>query len=238
MMLVPALILSACLAAPDSINTAEKIVRPAPTPPAASTPDKADRTASLTTADLKEYADQPEAVQRLILEGLALTRLGLAYKYGSADPKNGGMDCSGTIYYLLNQAGLKEVPRDASEIYTWVWKKSAFQAVVSTNPKTFELDRLKPGDLLFWTGTYTINRDPPVTHVMLYLGTHRQTGRRVMLGASEGRTYANISRHGVSVFDFKLPGTAPALPSVATDLKSRFIGYGPVPGLEQSLARP
>ncbi len=194
--------------------------------------------ASLTTEDLKEYDDQPDAVKHLISEGLVLTRLNLSYKYGSSDPKSGGMDCSGTVYYLLKQAGLKDVPRDASEMYTWVWKESRFQAVNSRSADTFELNRLKPGDLLFWTGTYHIDRDPPITHVMIYLGMNRQTGHRVMLGASDGRTYEGKSRYGVSVFDFKMPGVkSSSTRSVSKDtsepaLESRFIGYGPVPGLE------
>jgi hypothetical protein len=183
---------------------------------------------------LKEFEAQPAVIQRLIEQALALTRQNLGYQYGSADPKNGGMDCSGTIYHLLTSAGLADVPRDSSEMYVWVWKAGGFQAVLSTNPKTFELDRLKPGDLMFWTGTYDINRDPPVTHVMLYLGTNRKTGRRVMFGASEGRTFDGKARYGVSVFDFRMPGVIQPLPttSPAGERQSRFVGYGPIPGLE------
>lgn len=194
---------------------------------------------TLTTDDLKEYAQQPESVQRLIARALALPPQNLNYKYGSADPKNGGMDCSGTVYYLLQQTGLKEVPRDASGLYSWVWKEDRFHAVVSQNPDTFELKLLKPGDLLFWTGTYRVDHDPPVTHVMIYLGTNRQSGQRVMMGASEGRPFDGKARYGVSVFDFKLTGTnrKQALAGAAltgTELESRFIGYGSIPGLDQA----
>jgi hypothetical protein len=198
--------------------------------------------ATLSTDDLKEYADQPDAVKRLIDQGLALTREDLSYKYGSSDPKNGGMDCSGTVYYLLNQAGLTDVPRDASEMYKWVWTQSRFQSVLSPNLTTFELDRLKPGDLLFWTGTYQVDRDPPITHVMIYLGINRQTGRRVMLGASEGRVFDGKSRYGVSVFDFTMPRAKSKDPSsssasAAPELESRFVGYGSIPGLEEATPR-
>jgi cell wall-associated NlpC family hydrolase len=190
--------------------------------------------ASLTTADLKEFADLTPAIQALIAHGLELTRLNLKYQYGSDDPQNGGMDCSGTVYYLLKQAGIKDVPRDSSGLYTWCWKNGHVQSVVSNNPDTFELDRLKPGDLLFWTGTYNIERDPPITHVMIYLGTNRQNGRRVMIGASEGRTYDGKPRYGVSVFDFKLQNGVRKQESGAIavgESESRFIGYGSVPGL-------
>ena len=196
---------------------------------------KDDLTASLAITDLKDYAAQPEAVQHLIAEGLDLATLGLTYRYGSDDPKNGGMDCSGTLYYLLNKAGCADVPRDASGMYRWVWQNSRFESVVSNNPKSFEFDRLKPGDLLFWTGTYRVDHDPPVTHVMLYLGINRVTGHHVMFGASNGRTYEGKPRYGVSVFDFKLPSPL-QLPSASpadSDLQSRFIGYGPIPGLDK-----
>lgn len=188
------------------------------------------RVSTLDSSDLVEYSSAPLAVQHLIDKGLRLTKQNLSYTYGSDDPATGGMDCSGTIHYLLEQAGLKDVPRDSSDFYVWAWQQGHFQAVVSSNPKTFELARLKPGDLMFWTGTYDIKRDPPVTHVMIYLGTNRLTGRRVMVGASDGRTFNGEPRYGVSVFDFKMPSSSNG------DTGSRFIGYSPIPGLESAAA--
>ena len=105
--------------------------------------------AGLSAADLSEYESQSVAVKNLIVEALKLTTQGLHYQYGSADPANGGMDCSGTAYFLLRHAGLKDVPRDASEMYKWVWQKSRFQAVTDSNLDTFELTPLQPGGLLF-----------------------------------------------------------------------------------------
>ena len=194
--------------------------------------------ASLAVSDLREYEAQSPEVKLLLDHALTLTTLDLPYKYGSCDPKNGGMDCSGTVYYLLNDAGLRDVPRDASEMYKWVWTRGRFQAVTSSNPDTFELSLLKPGDLLFWTGTYDIDHDPPVTHVMIYLGINRHSGRRVMVGASEGRQFDGKSQYGVSVFDFTMPGKkrlseADPEMSSTTDLQGRFIGYGSIPGLEE-----
>jgi cell wall-associated NlpC family hydrolase len=178
--------------------------------------------ASLATDQLEEFPSQSPNIQALIEASLALTRQNLTYTYSSADPANGGMDCSGFIYYILTQAGVKDVPRDAVGQYEWVWKADNFHAVNSRKLDGFEMDDLKPGDILFWTGTYTTDRDPPVTHTMLYLGREKDTGDRVMVGSSDGRTYQGIQRWGVSVFDFK-----PA-PSEGT---SRFIGYGAIPGL-------
>jgi hypothetical protein len=184
--------------------------------------------ATLAVADLRDYDAQPPEIQRLIGHALELTRQNLSYQYGSSDPRNGGMDCSGTVYYLLNDAGVKDAPRDSSEMYKWVWTQGRFRSVVSPNPDTFELAPLKPGDLLFWTGTYDVDRDPPVTHVMIYLGINRLTGRRVMVGASEGRRFNDVSRYGVSVFDFEMPR-----PTKGDAGTSRFIGYGAIPGLPE-----
>ena len=202
-----------------------------------SPPEIVGHVATLAVSDLREYETLPSEVKRLLASALMLTTLDLSYKYGSADPKNGGMDCSGTVYYLLNEVGLKEVPRDASGMYKWVWTRSRFQAVTSSNPDTFELALLKPGDLLFWTGTYRVDHDPPVTHVMIYLGINRHSGHRVMVGASEGRPFDGKSRYGVSVFDFTMPAqrhSSDAVPEVSTEsgLQARFIGYGSIPGLE------
>lgn len=159
---------------------------------------------------------------------LELTTRDLDYKYGSADPSSGGMDCSGFVFYVLNQAGLHDVPRDSSQQYVWLRKAGTFRAVNSRHDDTFELEELKPGDLLFWTGTYSIERDPPITHAMIYLGREKGTNQRVMVGASDGRIYKGESRYGVSVFDFKVARTS------KTDegrLTPAFIGYGHIPGL-------
>ena len=169
-------------------------------------------------------------MQKLLVGALELTTRNLDYKYGSADPSSGGMDCSGFVFYVLNQAGLHDVPRDSSQQYVWVRKAGDFNAVLSRKEDSFELDDLKPGDLLFWRGTYNIDRDPPITHAMIYLGRERKTGRRVMVGASDGRVYQGESRFGVSVFDFKIerPGK-----NDDGKLRPTFIGYGHIPGLRE-----
>ena len=68
-------------------------------------------------------------------------------------------------------------------------KAGNFRAVLSRDIDSFELNELKPGDLLFWTGTYDVEKDPPVTHTMIYLGKEKKTGKPVMVGASDGRTF-------------------------------------------------
>ncbi len=185
--------------------------------------------ASLEPEDLIEFPKLSKPIQLLITKALALTHQNLTYLYGSADPKEGGMDCSGFIYYLLSQIGLKDVPRSASQIYSWVRKEGLFKAVLSNNQGSFELSELKPGDLLFWIGTYPTANDPPITHVMIYLGHEKQTGEPVMVGSSDGRTYHGKRRWGVSVFDLFMKF---ANPHYHLNGSTKFIGYGKIPGIE------
>ena len=154
-----------------------------------------------------------------------LTKQNLTYTYGSADPSSGGMDCSGTIYYLLKHEGFNDVPRDSSGQYAWVRRHGQFFAVISRKAGGFEFSELLPGDLLFWNGTYTIDRDPPVTHTMIYLGTQRRRNQPVMWGSSDGRSFDGKQRWGVSAFDFTMPKAESSTPHAL------FLGYGRIPGL-------
>lgn len=185
---------------------------------------------TLSPDEIIDYDSYPPKVRQILDAGLALTKENLGYTYGSADPANGGMDCSGFIYYLLTENGFKDVPRDSSQQYVWVRKAGNFNAVLSRHEDTFELDDLKPGDLLFWSGTYNINRDPPITHTMIYLGREKRTKKRVMIGSSDGRTYDGKQRWGVSVFDFKMP---PPPNSGDAKISPVFVGYGRIPGLTE-----
>lgn len=166
-------------------------------------------------------------MRKLLDEALGLTRRGLDYKYGSADPEKGGLDCSGFIYYVLGQQGLKNIPRDASGQYRWVRQNGNFRAVISRREDSFELDELKPGDLLFWTGTYDVEKDPPITHTMIYLGREKKTKDRIMVGSSDGRSFQGEARYGVGVFDFKVSRSGKA----RNGRTPAFVGYGRVPGL-------
>jgi cell wall-associated NlpC family hydrolase len=187
--------------------------------------------ATISASEIAGYDNYPAEVRQVLDRALELTTENLDYKYGSADPASGGMDCSGFIYYVLSQGGMKEVPRDAREQYIWVRKARTFQAVLGHHDDTFELDDLKPGDLLFWSGTYHVDRDPAITHTMIYLGREKGTNQRIMVGSSDGRTYKGQSRFGVSVFDFKVtPRMTPG--KSEEQLKPTFVGYGRIPDLK------
>src|SRR5213078_426326 len=101
---------------------------------------------SLSPDEIAGYDTYPPKVRQIIDAGLALTRQNLGYSYGSADPKNGGMDCSGFIYYVLQQNGLPDVPRDASQQQCSVRNGRNLLAVRNRHEDSFELDALKPGD--------------------------------------------------------------------------------------------
>lgn len=203
---------------------------PSATPAAVAPPDqkKKGAPATIPPSEIADYEKYPGGLRKLTDLGLDLAGRNLQYKYGSADPASGGMDCSGFVSYVLTQVGVRDVPRDSSAQYVWARKAGTFRAVNSRSDDTFELQELKPGDLLFWTGTYSIERDPPITHAMIYLGREKGSGRRIMVGASDGRSYRGESRFGVSVFDFKI-----AHPPRDKDAKltPTFIGYAHVPGL-------
>jgi cell wall-associated NlpC family hydrolase len=186
---------------------------------------------SLSPDAIEAYETNPPKVRQILEAGLALTKQNLTYTYGSADPANGGMDCSGFIYYVLKQNGFPDVPRDSSGQYVWVRKAKNLYAVLSRKEDSFEFDDLKPGDLLFWRGTYNIDRDPPITHTMIYLGREKRTNKRVMVGSSDGRTYDGKQRWGVSVFDFKMP---PPPKSGDAKISPVFIGYGRIPGITEN----
>jgi peptidoglycan DL-endopeptidase CwlO len=218
--------------------TPESEESPSATPSETPVPSSAERApgkkawpnVSLSPDAIEGYEKYPPKVRQILDAGLALTKENLGYTYGSADPADGGMDCSGFIYYVLKQNGFPDVPRDSSQQYVWVRKAGDFNAVVSRKEDSFELNDLKPGDLLFWRGTYNIDRDPPITHTMIYLGREKRTNKRVMVGSSDGRTYDGKQRWGVSVFDFKMPS-----PPQSGDARISpvFVGYGRIPGLSE-----
>ena len=184
-------------------------------------------TVTLAAADLHDFENQPVQVQRLIQSALDLTKRNLRYKFGSADPSTGGVDCSGVIQYLLKQAGIAGAPRDSTGFYLWTEKAGTLQKVRPATMDDPALADLRPGDLMFWEGTYDVKRDPPISHIMIYLGREKQTGLPVMVGSSDGRTYAGIRRNGVSVFDFKLPKASS---------KAKFVGFARVPSLQTATA--
>jgi len=183
------------------------------------------------TISLPEVTDSqsysPE-VKKVIDLGLDLSAQNLSYKYASADPAKGGMDCSGFIYYVLSKSGIKDVPRDARDQYIWVRKSGNFKVVLAQRDDSFELDELRPGDLLFWASNYGISRDPDIMRTMIYLGREKGTNKRLMVGASENRSIKGQQKSGVGVSEFKVGRVGAKANSESGPV---FVGYGRIPGL-------
>ena len=178
---------------------------------------------TISIEDISGFDQYPKQIQSLVQSCLALTHLELGYLYGSSEPSKGGMDCSGAVYHVLQFQGLHDVPRQSDEMCQWVGKKTQLHLTpTATSFGSEEFDALTPGDLLFWTNTTATTRKLPVTHVMIYLGKVKKSGKRIVFGSSDGRSFHGERRSGVSVFDFNLP---------RADSTSRFYGYGPTPGL-------
>ena len=180
-------------------------------------------TATLKPEDLIDFSKLPAKTQAMLRDALELTSRSLGYKYGSYQPETGGMDCSGFVYHILQKNGFAGVPRQSNEMYAWVWRAKKFYAFNGVTAKSFELENLRPGHLLFWTNTTTdekTDRDPPITHVMIYLGKRKSDDSPIVVGSSEGRTYDGQKMFGVSIFDFRIP---------SVESQSRFIGYAELP---------
>jgi cell wall-associated NlpC family hydrolase len=182
--------------------------------------------ATVPVPEISDSKSYPPEVKKVIDLGLNLASQKLRYKVNSADPGGRGMDSSGFVYYVLSQGGIKGVPRDSREQYVWVRKAGNFQAVLAQRDDSFELDALKPGDLLFWASSYGVSRDPDITQTMIYLGREQGTNQRIMIGASERLIYKGQPRSGVNIFDFKVERA-----KSNTEPGPVFVGYGRVPGL-------
>jgi cell wall-associated NlpC family hydrolase len=149
---------------------------------------------------------------------------GLKYQFGAEDPSTGGLDCSGAVQYLLGEEGIRGVPRTAYEQYQWLKKAGTLNRVSRWSwSKRRVATKLRPGDLMFWTGTYDTGRSPNISHVMIYLGQDARDGRHYMFGASSRRS-KGVHGHAVDVYEFVYP---------RKHGKDNFAGFGSVPGLAQ-----
>lgn len=84
---------------------------------------------------------------------VALKYKGMPYYWGGNAPVP-GFDCSGLWQYSFGQIGIN-IPRTAQQQYDFTQRVSA--------------DQLKPGDFIFFSGTY---QGPTITHVGIYVGNN------------------------------------------------------------------
>lgn len=80
--------------------------------------------------------------------------LGMKYVWGGANPNAGGMDCSGFIYYVLNQSGVSVGRTNV----TGYWNSNRFTQVATP----------QAGDIVFFQGTYKAGP----SHIGIMLNDH------------------------------------------------------------------
>jgi cell wall-associated NlpC family hydrolase len=109
------------------------------------------------------------------------------------------MDCSNTTRYLYKVTTGIELPRTASDQYYYLHLQGKAwdvpQNVYGWADINYLRQNLKPGDLLFWENTYRPERQPPITHVMVFLGTNDK-GQWIMAGSQTSRGGEHNRRNG------------------------------------------
>lgn len=95
--------------------------------------------------------------------------LGYPYVWGGSSPPN--FDCSGFVSWVVDQSGVGHVGRQTAQ---------GLYNLCTPIPK----ESLRPGDLVFFTGTYSSAN--PVTHVGIYVGGGR------MIHAGDPISYADM----------------------------------------------
>jgi len=106
------------------------------------------------------------------------------------EDKQWTLDCSTVVRYLYRQVTGIVLPRKASEIYLNLrgqgkaWDVPSFGGNLAAQ-RAFLRRNLKPGDLIFWEDTCIPKHDPPITHVMIFLGRVK-SGQSVLAGCQTG----------------------------------------------------
>lgn len=111
---------------------------------------------------------EDDTVQLIFQE--ALKYQGWKYVYGGYNP-NTSFDCSGLVQWCYGKAGIT-LPRTAQEQYDIT--------------QHISLEDAKPGDLIFFTGTY--NSETYITHVGIYAGDHKMYQAGSPIGYADLKT--------------------------------------------------
>lgn len=144
------------------------------------------------------------------------------------------MDCSGTVQYIYKRLFEMELPRSSYEQYVYVKNLGNFKAAPKTPDGKFDIPalrkQLRTGDLLFWINTYTDipkDRNPPVSHVMIYLGKNSE-GIMKAGGANTFGKGESVLRGGVDVYTFDPNQKMGCVKDSKGNcvINSEFIGFG------------
>lgn len=150
------------------------------------------------------------------------------------------MDCSNTSRYLYRRVAGIDIGRTASDQYYFLNQRRLAWRI----PGQLQGDaliqylaqRMQPGDLLFWEHTYKPKRNPPVTHVMVYLGRNRG-GDLLMAGSQShgsGRDTRIVGGPDIYVFDPGAPAGGYSTWLGLGHVKGRFVAFGRPLGLQET----
>ena len=129
------------------------------------TPDGAGSSGEYQDYDIPGEALTDEKFRKMITE--AEKYLGYPYVWGGSSPST-SFDCSGFVSYVYNQCG-------------WDFGRLGAQGLYNISART---SSPKPGDLVFFTGTY---ETPGISHVGIYVGDGW------MLHCGDPISYANLN---------------------------------------------
>ncbi|MCE0523250.1 MAG: LysM peptidoglycan-binding domain-containing protein [Methylacidiphilales bacterium] len=139
---------------------------------------------------------------RFLQEARALGDQGIEYDEDWRPPGESrawAMDCSNTARYLYKVTTGLQLPRTASDQYYYLHLQGKAWDVPQTTDgwadDNYLRRNLRPGDLLFWENTYRPERQPPITHVMIFLGTNDK-GQWIMAGSQTSRGGEHNRRNG------------------------------------------
>lgn len=149
-----------------------------------------------------------------------VARMGLPYRFGGESPAEGGMDCSGTIHYLLVNIGYQHPPRQSNHQFLWCEEQGTLKSWHGGGAPR----GIRPGDLLFWKNTYHTGRRYPanISHVMVYMGRDRG-GQYWQFG---GRGSRARGEHGAGIDFHKFD------PSKGPFGRGELVGWARVPWLK------
>ncbi len=160
------------------------------------TPSLSSNSAPMLSASANDWGN------KFLQQARALGNQGIEYDDDWRPPgeaRSWAMDCSNTTRYLYKVTAGLQLPRTASDQYYYLHlqgKAWDVPLIAEGLPDTNYLRRnLKPGDLLFWENTYRPERQPPITHVMVFLGTNAQ-GQWIMAGSQSSRGGEHNRRNG------------------------------------------
>ena len=201
-----------------SRRTATPPQAPAATPQIASAPSGLKSDASLSYSSSSRPTNRSTSIAlnqspanttatnawaaRFLQQARILSNQGLEYDEDWRPPgerTEWTMDCSNTSRYLYKVTAGIQLPRTASDQYYYLHLQGKAWDVPQNSmgfaDTNFLRQNLKPGDLLFWENTYRPERQPPITHVMVFLGTNAQ-GQWIMAGSQNSRGGEHNRRNG------------------------------------------